>query len=148
MLLHVDPDGTVTPKLLDFGIAKAKDSSIDTRTGDALGTPSYMSPEQVRSSDLDGRSDLFSCAVVLYELITGNSPFSGPSPTAILANVLELEVDPDPRIEPRVWLEIHRALSKQAYQRHASAKEFSAALCTATGETEQALVQSLRRESS
>jgi serine/threonine-protein kinase len=146
IVLHVDSDGIMTPKLLDFGIAKAPDSTIETRTGDSLGTPSYMSPEQVRSINLDGRSDLFSVAVVLYEIITGANPFPGPTPTAVLAQVLELEIDPDPKIDPRVWLEIQRALSKQAYQRHASAKQFAAALCTAVGEGETGLVQSLRRD--
>lgn len=146
IFLHVDPDGQVTPKLLDFGIAKARDSSIETRTGDALGTPSYMSPEQVRALELDGRSDLFSVAVVLYEIIAGENPFTGPTPTAVLAQVLELEIDPDPKIEPRVWLEIQRSLQKQSYQRHASANELATALSAAVGETPQALLQSLRTE--
>jgi serine/threonine-protein kinase len=147
VLLHVDSDGTMLPKLLDFGIAKAKDSSIETQTGETLGTPSYMSPEQVRAIDLDGRSDLFSCASVLYELIAGTNPFTASSPSATLANVLEQDVDPDPRIDPRVWLEMKRSLSKPAYQRHATAKDFADALCKAVGETETALVQSLQRES-
>ncbi|MDF2696494.1 MAG: serine/threonine protein kinase [Labilithrix sp.] len=133
IVLHTDPDGQVTPKLLDFGIAKAKDSAVQTRTGDALGTPSYMSPEQVRAAELDGRSDLFSVAVVLYEVITGQNPFQGPTPTAALAHVLEVEVDPDPTIEPRVWLEIQRAFRKQPYERHGSAKELASALCAALG---------------
>jgi serine/threonine-protein kinase len=146
VFLHTDPDGQVTPKLLDFGIAKSEDSSIETRTGDALGTPRYMSPEQVRSIALDARSDLFSLAVVLYEIITGQNPYPGPTPTAVLAQVLELEIDPDPAIDPRVWLELRRALSKQAYQRHASAKELTDALCKALGETEASLIRSLRSE--
>ena len=146
ILLHVDPDGLMTPKLLDFGIAKSEESKIETRTGDAFGTPSYMSPEQVRTQPLDARSDIFGCAVLLYEIISGTNPFSQPSPTATLAKVLELDVDPDPSIDPRVWLEIQRALSKQPYQRHGSAKEFAAALAAALGETEGSLVSSLRRE--
>jgi serine/threonine-protein kinase len=135
IFLHVDPDGHLSPKLLDFGIAKMADSSIETRAGDVLGTPSYMSPEQVRASrQLDGRSDLFSVGSVLYEIITGENPFRTDSPSATLARVLELEVDPDPRIEPRVWLEIQRALSKQVYERHASAVDLADALCEAVGE--------------
>ena len=134
IFLDVDPDGHTTPKLLDFGIAKETDSTALTQTGEALGSPKYMSPEQVRASkQLDGRSDLFSIGVVLYEIITGENPFDAPSPTAALAQVLELEVDPDPRIEPRLWLEIQRALSKQPYERHASAKELADALCRAVG---------------
>jgi serine/threonine-protein kinase len=146
IFLHVDSDGQMTPKLLDFGIAKAKDSSVDTKTGEVLGTPSYMSPEQVRGKELDGRSDLFGVAVVLYELIVGQSPFPGPTATAILAQVLELEVDPDPRIDSQVWLEIQRSLSKQAYERHPSAKDLSSALASAVGETEAGLARSLTRD--
>jgi len=142
VFLHVDPDGHAAPKLLDFGIAKMKDSSVKTQAGNVLGTPSYMSPEQVRASaQLDGRSDVFSVASVLYELITGENPFRTDSPSATLARVLEVEVDPDPRIEPRVWLEVQRALSKQPYERHPSAAAFAAALCDALGE---ALPASLR----
>ncbi len=134
IFLDVDPDGHTTPKLLDFGIAKETDSTALTQTGEALGSPKYMSPEQVRASkQLDARSDLFSIGVVLYEIITGENPFDAPSPTAALAQVLELEVDPDPRIEPRLWLEIQRALSKQPYERHASAKELAEALSRAVG---------------
>lgn len=135
IFLHVDPDGHTTPKLLDFGIAKMQDSSLKTRAGDVLGTPSYMSPEQVRASpQIDGRSDLFSIGSVLYEMITGENPFRTEAPSATLARVLEMEVDPDPRIEPRLWLEIQRALSKQPYERHASANELADALCVAVGE--------------
>ena len=143
IFLDVDPDGHTTPKLLDFGIAKTHDFSALTHTGEALGSPRYMSPEQVRANkQLDGRSDLFSIGVVLYEIITGENPFDAPSPTAALAQVLELEVDPDPRIEPRLWLEIQRALAKQPYERHASAKELADALGRAVGSTAP---ESLRR---
>jgi serine/threonine-protein kinase len=134
IFLHIDPDGHVTPKLLDFGIAKTNDSSVETRAGDALGTPSYMSPEQVRASkQLDGRSDVFSIGVVLYEILTGENPFHAQTSSAALAHVLELEIDPDPRIEPRVWLEVQRALSKQAYERHPSAGALAEALSKAIG---------------
>ena len=135
IFLHTDPDGHETPKLLDFGIAKMRGSSVTTQAGNVLGTPSYMSPEQVRASaKIDGRSDLFSVATVLYELLTGENPFRNDAPSATLAQVLELEVDPDPRIEPRVWLELRRALSKKPYQRHESAAAFATALCDAIGE--------------
>ena len=86
-----------------------------------------------------------SIAVVLYEVITGANPFQGP-PTAVLAQVLELEIDPDPAIDPRVWVELRRTLSKQPYQRHASAKELAAALCSAVGESDITLDRSLRTE--
>jgi serine/threonine-protein kinase len=144
--LHIDPDGQVTPKLLDFGIAKVPEANFHTLFGRVLGTPAYMSPEQIRASqDIDGRSDLFGVGVVLYEIISGTCPFDAAAPSAALANVLETPVDPDPRIDPRLWLEIERAMAKQPYERHATANELSNALRSATGKTEAELVASLRR---
>src|SRR4029079_877573 len=79
-------DGTV--KLLDFGIAKVTTSTL-TRKGDVLGSASYMSPEQVSGSDaVDGRSDIFSAGVVLYELLAGRKPFHAEAPTAIIMKLL------------------------------------------------------------
>ena len=68
------PDGTV--KVADFGIARIESSNL-TQTGMILGTPSHMSPEQFMGQTVDGRSDLFSAGVILYELLTGEKPFSG-----------------------------------------------------------------------
>src|SRR6202020_567031 len=102
------------PKLLDYGIAKMPKNDSKTMDGVVLGTPSYMSPEQIRSeADLDGRSDLFACGVVMYEMMTGVRPSDAPSPSAAIAAVLQTAVDPDPRISPRLWLEVQRALSKR-----------------------------------
>jgi serine/threonine-protein kinase len=134
IMLHRDPDGAIIPKLLDFGIAAAKDSGIHTVSGIILGTPSYMSPEQIRDTEeLDGRSDLFAVGSILYECITGTNPFRTPTPSATLAQVLEVEVDPDPAISPALWLEISRVLSKKRYARHASARELADALRGAAG---------------
>jgi eukaryotic-like serine/threonine-protein kinase len=85
-------DGQV--KLLDFGIAKLQTSTL-TRQGDVLGSASYMSPEQVGGSEsVDGRADIFSTGVVLYELLTGKKPFEGDSPTAVIVKILK--DDPNP----------------------------------------------------
>jgi predicted Ser/Thr protein kinase len=85
-------DGSV--KLLDFGIAKLTTSTL-TRQGDVLGSASYMSPEQVGGSEsVDGRADVFSTGVVLYELLTGKKPFEGDSPTAVIVKILK--DDPNP----------------------------------------------------
>jgi serine/threonine-protein kinase len=148
ILLAVEPDGRIIPKLLDFGIAKMpKNDTSKTMDGVVLGTPSYMSPEQIKSEpDLDGRSDLFSAAVVLYEALTGTCPFAAPTPSAAIAAVLQSAVDPDARIAPLLWLEVQRALSKRPKQRHASASEMSAAMLAAIGETEDSLSTVLRTE--
>jgi|HubBroStandDraft_1064217.scaffolds.fasta_scaffold09312_2 serine/threonine protein kinase len=143
IFLAVDPDGHVTPKLVDFGIAKSRSSltggtvqPVQTLDGRVLGTPMYVAPERIRGADdVDPRSDIFSAAVVMYETLTGASPFVASTPAASLAAVLERPVDPDPRIAPRLWLEIRRALAKQSYERHATAREFGDALRVALGET-------------
>ena len=145
IFLAVEPDGRVIPKLLDYGIAKVRrNDRTKTVDGVVLGTPSYMSPEQIRSDPgIDGRSDLFSCAVVFYEAMTGVCPFNAATPSAAIAGVLESAVDPDPRIEPKVWLEVQRALSKRPMQRHANAGEMRTALLAAVGETEDSLASAL-----
>ncbi|MDP9002863.1 MAG: serine/threonine protein kinase [Myxococcota bacterium] len=146
IFLAMDPDGHVIPKLVDFGIAKLPASGFQTLDGRVLGTPRYMAPEQIRAdNELDGRSDLFSMGVILYEMLTGSSPFAASSPSASLAAVLEAVVDPDPRVEPRVWIELQRALSKRAYERHKSAREMAEALRGASGVTEADLAAVLQR---
>jgi serine/threonine-protein kinase len=157
IFLAIDPDGRVTPKLVDFGLAKpaaapseALSAShvrpVETVEGRVLGTPRYMAPERIRGSgEIDGRADVFAAAVVLYETMTGVSPFAASTASASLAAVLERHVDPDRRIEPRLWVEIQRALSKRPYERHATAYELAAALRAAIGEAEGTLEASLRR---
>ena len=146
VFLAVDPDGHIIPKILDFGIAKlpAQTSSL-TVDGSVLGTPHYMSPEQIRGQeDLDGRSDMFSMAVLLFEMLTGVRVFQRDTAVASLASVLEHEVDPDPRIEPRVWVAISRALAKRPYERFASCAEFAEALRKAVDATEEDFAQALQ----
>ena len=154
IFLSVDPDGHVTPKLLDFGIAKLASGAtpadipmpeVQTLDGSVLGTPRYMAPERIRGEEgVDGRADVFSAAVVLYEVLTGTCPFAASTPTGSLAAVLEQQVDPDPRIDPRLWVEVRRALSKRPFERHVTAKELATALRAALGETEGALATSLQ----
>ncbi|GEM_PF-2079316 len=145
VFLAVEPDGHVIPKILDFGIAKhpAAGSAL-TMDGSVLGTPYYMSPEQIRGEEnLDGRSDMFSFAVVLYEMLTGVRVFERETASASLAAVLEHEVDPDPRIEPRLWIAISRALAKRPYERYASCAEFAEALRSSMDVTDDDLAQAL-----
>jgi len=145
VFLAVDPDGHVIPKLVDFGLAKAPTASVHTTDGRVLGTPRFMAPERFRGGgDIDSRSDLFSVGVVLSEMLTGICPFAANSPAASLAAVLEVVVDPDPRVAPRVWIELQRSLAKRPYERHATARELSDALVAASGETMTSLQECLR----
>jgi eukaryotic-like serine/threonine-protein kinase len=146
MFFAVDPDGHLIPKVLDFGIAKLPSASSPlTVDGSVLGTPHYMSPEQIRGADdLDGRSDMFSLAVVLCEMLTGERAFQRDSAAASLAAVLEHEVDPDPRIDPRVWVALSRALAKRPYERFATCGEFAEALRAAVGGSEEDLTLALQ----
>jgi len=142
IFLAVDQDGHVTPKLVDFGIAKLQNggSPVKTEDGRLLGTPRYSAPERIRcASEVDGRADVFSAAVVLYETMTGVCPFAASNSTGELVAVLERHVDPDERIDPRLWVEIQRAMSKQPYERHATAHELAAALKASIGETDESL---------
>jgi serine/threonine-protein kinase len=119
-------DGSV--KLLDFGIAKLTTSTL-TRQGDVLGSASYMSPEQVGGSEsVDGRADVFSTGVVLYELLTGRKPFEGDSPTAVIVKILK--DDPTaietlaPGLPPDLVTAVTKALAKDPATRFQSADAF------------------------
>ena len=146
MFFAVEPDGHVIPKILDFGIAKLPAASSPlTIDGSVLGTPHYMAPEQIRGQeDIDGRGDMFSMAAVLYEMLTGVRVFQRDSAAASLAAVLEHEVDPDPRIEPRLWLAISRALAKRPYERFASCAEFADAIRSAVDASEEEFAHALQ----
>jgi len=100
-------------KIADFGIAAAADEISVTATGQVLGTPEYMSPEQARGDELDGRSDLYSLGMVLYELLTGRTPFKSISKMAIVGKLLyedaELPLDFGPQV-PEQLRELVRTL--------------------------------------
>ncbi len=123
-------------KLTDFGIARAEDSNAaqQTQTGVILGTPFYMSPEQVMGKKIDGRSDLFSLGVILYELIVGRKPFKGDHFTAIFRAITDdipvapLKID-DSIPQPLSDL-IMKALSKNPDERFQTSKEMEDALKT------------------
>ncbi len=90
--IMIEPSGQV--KVMDFGIAKLDSGQNLTATGNIMGTPNYMSPEQARGEKLDGRSDLFSLGCILYECLTGEKAFKGDSVTAVLLKVLTEEPRP------------------------------------------------------
>jgi serine/threonine-protein kinase len=122
-------DGTV--KITDFGIAKISTSNL-TRTGQFLGTPNYMSPEQVIGHVIDGRSDLFSLGIILYELLTGEKPFMGSSLTTITYQIVN--VDPIEPSKIRVGLPkkydaiVQKMLRKAPDERFQTGKEVAEAL--------------------
>jgi serine/threonine protein kinase len=123
------PDGSV--KLLDFGIAKFSSSTM-TRQGSVLGSISYMSPEQVNGLDVDGRADVFSAGVVLYELLSGRKPFAGESPTAVLARIMDDEpasIADLPAETPKPLVAaVLKALQKDREKRYRHAADFGADL--------------------
>jgi serine/threonine-protein kinase len=122
-------DGKV--KITDFGIAKVASSNLTT-TGQFLGTPNYMSPEQVSGAPVDGRSDIFSLGVVLYELLTNRKPFQGDNLTAISYKIVhedftppaELSTDIPPEFNPIVA----RAMAKDPWNRYQRGKDLALAL--------------------
>jgi predicted Ser/Thr protein kinase len=96
--IHVQPTGQV--KILDFGLARFSSSEM-TRTGMVMGTPHYMSPEQVRGEKVDARSDIFSLGAVFYEVLSGHKPFDGDSMHTVLYHVMQ--DDPQPL---RKWVDV------------------------------------------
>lgn len=115
-------------KLMDFGIARIADSS-KTKTGMVLGTPSYMSPEQLSGKKVDGRSDLFSLGVTLYQLLTGSLPFQADSMATLMFKIAnEMHGSPlivRPDLPPEMAAIIDRALAKNYEQRYARGNEFA-----------------------
>ena len=120
--IHVQPNGQV--KILDFGLARLGSSDL-TKTGVVMGTPNYMSPEQVMGERVDARSDVFSAGAVFYELLTNRKPFDAESVHATLYQVVHRDPPPprqwDPRLPDAVVLIIETAMSKQVDGRYKNA---------------------------
>jgi len=123
-------DGRV--KIADFGIAKADGQTELTQEGSLIGTASYLSPEQLRGDELDGRSDLYSLGVLLYECVTGRIPFSGDSTAAVaLARLHTAPLDPRQvraDVPPHLANVLMVALAVEPDDRFATAADFRAAL--------------------
>ena len=118
-------------KVTDFGIARITDAS-KTKTGMVLGTPSYMSPEQLAGKKIDGRSDLFSLAASLYQLLCGRLPFEGESMAQLMFKIAN-EPAPDilqfnAKVPPAVVDFLARAMAKEAGERFQTGEEFAQAL--------------------
>src|SRR3954469_2710192 len=123
--IMLEPDGTA--KIMDFGIAKSGGGL--TSTGQVLGTPNYMAPEQVRGHALDGRTDLFSFGVMLYEMTTGEKPFAGNNVTTIIYKIIHENPTPprelDVTIHPGLDKVIMKALAKKPEERYQTGAELA-----------------------
>ncbi len=122
----------------DFGIAKAINvSTADTSVGMAVGTPTYMSPEQASGEEVDGRSDLYALACLLYEMIGGTPPFTGPSAQSVIAAHMADHPRPlrilRPATPPSLQRVIDRALSKAPADRYATVWQFGEAIAQVAG---------------
>jgi len=118
-------------KVMDFGIAHVVDSEL-TKTGSVMGTPSYMSPEQVNGEKIDARSDTFSLGVILYELLTGTKPFRGDTISSLMFAIIKSTPERPSAVDDKVhagWDEILRtALAKDREDRYSTVKEFAQAV--------------------
>lgn len=121
-------------KITDFGVAKFL-SHQATQSGVVLGTPSYMSPEQIADRPTDGRADQFALGVIAYQLLTGEKPFAGNTLPSLMFKIVNEEFLPAQRINPTlgggVDIVLRRALHKEAHQRFPSCVEFTRALANA-----------------
>ncbi len=120
-------------KITDFGIAHFEDPEITmkTRVGDVLGTPQYMSPEQIQGTIVDGRSDLFSVGVILYQLLTGERPFSADTIPTLMYRITTMEPKPmnlGPEVPKAMRYIVNKLLEKKPESRYQSGKELAAAL--------------------
>ena len=127
--IMVDPDDGI--KLIDFGIAGQEGARRLTfaKLSQVMGTPEYISPEQVKGKRGDGRSDIYALGVMLYEMLTGKAPFQGPNPFAIMNDrLLNNPIPPreiDPNISPQLQEIIYRAIERDPKNRYSNTAEFA-----------------------
>ncbi len=118
-------------KITDFGIARLQDVSLaeQTRTGQILGTPSYMAPEQVQGKKVDGRADLFSLGIILYEMIAGKKPFRGDNIATLFHSILTQPPEPIEDVDSHIKQELNeillKALEKEPGKRYQTGLEFA-----------------------
>ena len=128
--IMIAADGTA--KIADFGIAKVAASEQFTMTGSIVGTPHYMSPEQVQGLAVDGRSDQFSLAVMAFEMLTGEKPFTGEHLTTVVYKIVAEEPVPPHRLNPTlsgpIEAAVRRGLAKKPENRYRTCREFVEAL--------------------
>jgi serine/threonine-protein kinase len=118
-------------KITDFGVARIQSNQM-TQAGSMVGTPNYMSPEQIQGQPVDGRSDQFSLAVIAYELLTGEKPFAGDSIPALAFKIVQEDPAPAHRLNPTLeWpvdTVLKRALSKKPEDRYPTCSDFAVAI--------------------
>jgi len=135
---RISDEGNV--KVADFGIARLVDepvaSSTATKTGTTVGTPLYMSPEQVASSRVDGRSDLYSVGIMFYELVAGQPPFTATEfdgPFTLMAKHVQAPPRPPslyrPGLDPELEASILKSLAKRPEDRFQTGQEFDDTMC-------------------
>ncbi len=126
-------------KITDFGIAKITASDRLTQAGLIVGTPSYMSPEQVQGHAIDGRADQYSLCVLAYELLTGELPFPGEHLTTVVYKIVCEEAAPagrlNPTLGPQVEAVLRRGLAKKPEARYANCTQFASAMTSAFNNT-------------
>jgi beta-lactam-binding protein with PASTA domain len=134
----LSPDGSV--KVADFGLARTLASSRATQAGVVLGTPHYLAPEQVEGREADHRADVYALGVVLYEMLTGETPFRGDAPAAIAYQRLERDVPAPsarvPGVPPALDDVVRRATARDPARRFATAGEMAEALRVAVDRTD------------
>jgi serine/threonine protein kinase len=140
-------DGRV--KIMDFGIARLHEPTVKTQTGVLLGSPQYMSPEQIVGQPFDHRADIFSLGLVLYEMLTGSKPFQGEDIPELMFKVANMQATPPshiaPDLPPVIDYIVARALKKKADERYASAGELATDLREAMAEVAVAEAAGLER---
>ncbi len=148
VFLATRPDGAVSAKLLDFGISKLPSHEI-TRTAEQLGSPAYMSPEQIESSrDVDARSDVWSLGAMLYELLSGRPPFTADSLLQLSVQIREREPAPIEGIPEDLSRAVMKCLAKRRSARWSSVADLVVALSPFAPLTVLGIVARLERSAS
>ncbi len=122
-------DESDRPKIVDFGLATIKGMSQLTEIGTTMGTTQYMSPERIKGEQGDARSDLFSLGILFYELLSGELPFKGENPQAVMHSILNKEIDPlKDNVPDQIRIIVSKLLCKDPEDRFQSGNELSNAL--------------------